>query len=94
MFGRKSILLMILLTCLGGSAHAGVNVVGLFRDNMVLQRDREVPVWGMGKAGEKVTVEFQGAVTTTEVERRGQLDPEDRAVPSRGAVRDAPDSGP
>ena len=31
-----------------------------FCDNMVLQRDMKVPVWGWSKPGAKVTVEFAG----------------------------------
>jgi sialate O-acetylesterase len=33
---------------------------GLFTDNMVLQRDRPVPVYGTGAEGETVTVEIDG----------------------------------
>lgn len=32
----------------------------LFNDNMVLQRNKPVPLWGRGKAGEAVTVKFAG----------------------------------
>lgn len=32
----------------------------LFSDNMVLQRDRETPVWGAASPGERVTVTFLG----------------------------------
>lgn len=35
-----------------------------FRDNAVLQRDMEVPVWGWSKAGTEVTVEFGGQKKT------------------------------
>jgi sialate O-acetylesterase len=53
-----------LLTSLGCSCafalHADVKLHGLFTDNMVLQRNSAVPVWGWADEGEKVTVEFQG----------------------------------
>jgi sialate O-acetylesterase len=71
MFSRKLPLILALLLCAGACAHAGVNVVGLFRDNMVLQCDRPVPVWGSGTPGEKVTIEFLGATTSTEVDKAG-----------------------
>jgi len=42
------------------TAHADVQLNGLFTDNMVLQRDQRVPVWGTADPGEEVTVEFAG----------------------------------
>ena len=37
------------------AAHAAARMPGFFNDNMVLQRDREVPVWGWADKGETVT---------------------------------------
>jgi len=42
------------------SAHAAVKLASPFADGMVLQRDRNVPVWGWADSGEKITVEFAG----------------------------------
>lgn len=39
---------------------ADVTLHGLFTDNMVLQRDALVPVWGTADPGERVTIEFAG----------------------------------
>jgi len=51
---------------LAATARADVKLHGLFTDNMVLQRDASVPVWGWADDGEKVTVEFRGqSVSTT-----------------------------
>jgi sialate O-acetylesterase len=51
----------------------------LFSDNMVLQRDRPVPVWGWAPSGEKVTVEFAGQTKTATADTEGKwtvtLDP-------------------
>ena len=33
-------------------------ISGVFTDHMVLQREKPVPVWGWGRAGESITVEF------------------------------------
>ena len=66
-----TILFVLSLATGGRPASAGVNVVGVFRDNMVLQRDMELPVWGRGKAGEKVTVELLGTAQRTEVDDSG-----------------------
>jgi len=40
---------------------------GLFTDNMVLQRDKPIKVYGTGKEGEKITVELDGQSTATAV---------------------------
>ena len=40
------------------TAQAEVTVSKVFGDNMVLQRDIDVPVWGWADPGEKVTIEF------------------------------------
>ncbi|MGE4564188.1 MAG: sialate O-acetylesterase [Victivallaceae bacterium] len=46
-----------LFTALAATA-AAVEFSGIFRDNMVLQRDRTLPVWGKAEAGEKVAVKL------------------------------------
>lgn len=42
-----------------------------FCDNMILQRDMEVPVWGWSKPGTKVTVEFAGQKKTATADKDG-----------------------
>ena len=37
----------------------------LFQDNAVLQCDRQVPVWGTAREGEKITVSFAGQEVST-----------------------------
>jgi len=44
---------------------AQVKQASLFSDNMVLQRDSYVPVWGTATEGDAVTVEFEGQKLTT-----------------------------
>ncbi len=50
--------LVLLATALTG--HSAVKVSGVFADQMVLQREAAVPVWGWAEPGEGVTVEFAG----------------------------------
>ena len=51
----------IALLLLGlSNVFADVKPANIFSDNMVLQRETKVPVWGTADAGEKVTVEFNG----------------------------------
>jgi sialate O-acetylesterase len=38
----------------------GLCVSNVFQTNMVLQRDKPVPVWGWASPGEKITVSFAG----------------------------------
>lgn len=40
--------------------YGGLQVADIFTDNMVLQRDKKNPIWGMANAGEKITVSFHG----------------------------------
>ncbi len=51
----------------------------VFTDNIVLQRDQPVPVWGTAKPGEQVTVQFAGQTKTTTTDTSGKwlitLDP-------------------
>jgi sialate O-acetylesterase len=39
---------------------------GLFSDHMVLQRDREIPVWGWADPGERITVTLNGDSQSTD----------------------------
>lgn len=39
---------------------AAITTPKIFSDNMVLQREKPVPVWGWAGAGDKITVEFAG----------------------------------
>lgn len=48
---------IVLLVTLN-SARANVKMPSLFSDNMVLQRDKSIAVWGKADAGERVSVRF------------------------------------
>lgn len=50
---------------------ADVRPSGMFSDNMVLQRNQPVPVWGWADPGESVTVEFGGLAKTAAADGRG-----------------------
>ena len=64
---------------------ANVNLPRIFGDNMVLQRDRPIPVWGWADAGEKITVQFNKQNKTIKAEKNGKwmvrLDPEPAGGP-------------
>ncbi len=50
--------LMVMALCL--EMHAAVSLASVFQDNMVLQREMPVPVWGKADPGENVSVNFAG----------------------------------
>lgn len=47
------------------TARADVKPASVFSDNMVLQRDKPLPVWGKADPGEKVTVKIAGQTQET-----------------------------
>ena len=70
-----------------------------FRDHMVLQRDKPVPVWGWADAGDDVAVEFAGQRKTVQANPDGtwmvRLDPlATNATPATLTVKSARSGGP
>jgi sialate O-acetylesterase len=57
---RKLALPLLLCLMLTAPLHAAVKPNPVFGDNMVLQQNAVVPIWGTADDGEKVTVQFQG----------------------------------
>jgi sialate O-acetylesterase len=55
----KSIVVFLLLISVVSLATGAVQPAALFTNNMVLQREIAVPVWGTAAPGEKITVLFQ-----------------------------------
>jgi len=58
--------------CTPTEAHSEVKVSSLFTDNMVIQRNKNVPVWGTTSAGGKVTVSFAGQHITAMADNKGK----------------------
>ncbi|RKU35898.1 9-O-acetylesterase [Candidatus Poribacteria bacterium] len=58
---KKFTILLIgyVLFCTQPFAHAEVTLPNIFGDNMVLQRDMPIPIWGWAAVGEEVTVSLQ-----------------------------------
>lgn len=44
----------------------------IFQSHMVLQREKNVPVWGTASAGSEITLEFQNHCVKTEADAKGQ----------------------
>ncbi|TPV58541.1 sialate O-acetylesterase [Aestuariibacter sp. GS-14] len=53
------------------NAHAEVSVANIFTDNMVLQRDQRVPVWGNASPGKVIKVRFAGQTVTGTADEDG-----------------------
>ena len=66
-------------------ANADVTLNGMFKDNMVLQRGIEVPIWGFAEAGEQVTVSACDQAKTATADADGKwmvrLDPIEMQAP-------------
>lgn len=74
-----ALLAILLMPAASDPPRAPFAVHGLFGDNMVLQRDLPVPVWGTADAGQKVTVRVGGKEKTATADATGRwkavLDP-------------------
>ena len=62
-----------------------IELISLFSDNMVFQRQMNVPVWGTAAAGQTITVNFAGQKKTTQADKKGNwqvlLDPMEAGGP-------------
>lgn len=52
--------------------HSQVQLAHIFSDNMVLQRNVKIPIWGWAKSNEKITVSFHSQVKTTQADTSGK----------------------
>ena len=72
---RKSGLFVVVALCVVGivsAAPAAVKLPAVFNNDMVLQREMPVPVWGWADAGEEVTVKFAGQTKTVKAAADGK----------------------
>jgi sialate O-acetylesterase len=63
-FALVAIAIVVMLGGLAPSVQAEVKLASIFADNLVLQRDTDVPVWGTATPSETVTVLFAGQETS------------------------------
>lgn len=62
---------LLVALALASLAHAAPRLPSIFADNMVLQRDMPVPVWGWADAAEKISVKVAGQSKTTTTDAQG-----------------------
>ena len=74
MTDTKKLCFLTLLALLSFTAvgRAAVKPNSLFSDNAVLQQETPIPVWGVAKEGEKVTVTLDGQTIPSAWFKRGK----------------------
>ena len=67
---RRIFLLLVVIFCSFLSI-ANITLPRIFGNNMVLQRNKPIAVWGWADAGEKITVQFNKQVKKTKAGKDG-----------------------
>lgn len=67
---RYFIVLVVYLSII--PIHSQVQLSHIFSDNMVLQRNVKIPIWGWAKSNEKVSVTFHSQTKTTQADSKGK----------------------
>ena len=68
----KKLFLLIVISIATVNVFAAIRLPVIFKSSMVLQRDKEVKVWGFGDAAEKVEVNFKGQLYNTVTGKDGK----------------------
>ena len=68
----KKIIIAILIVLNYTTINAQVAVAKIFSDNMVLQRNTLIPIWGTAKANEKIEIYFNKQVKKTKADKNGK----------------------
>jgi sialate O-acetylesterase len=67
---KIQLLFVALIIC--SSLFADVKLPNFFGNNMVLQRDKPIPVWGWANPNEKISVDFNHQTITTKADKAGK----------------------
>ncbi|MFD2941124.1 sialate O-acetylesterase [Flavobacterium notoginsengisoli] len=67
---KKSVLFIFLLISV--LANANVRMPLIFSDGMVLQRDKQIPIWGFADANESVEIHFNKQIKKTTADKNGK----------------------
>ena len=68
----RKIQLLFVSVFICSSLFADVSLPNFFGNNMVLQRDKPIPVWGWANANEKITVQFNHQTKATKADKAGK----------------------
>jgi sialate O-acetylesterase len=69
---KFSAIFMLLSFAIATNAYAKVTLPKIFTDNMVVQRDKPVKVWGWAEKGENLTIAFNGQSVKIKADKSGQ----------------------
>jgi len=73
------------------TSYANITMPKIFGDNLVMQRNKPICIWGFAAAGEKVTVQFNGQTKTSKADKTGKwqvmLAPENAGGPYQLLVK-------
>ncbi|MCV2486810.1 hypothetical protein OD917_17910 [Flavobacterium sp. SH_e] len=67
---KKSVIFIFLLISV--LANANVRMPLIFSDGMVLQRDKQIPIWGFADANENVEIHFNKQIKKTTADKNGK----------------------
>lgn len=65
------ILFFLLITFVNSDAYGEIRLHNLFTDNMILQRNTEIPIWGYSDRNEKINIKFKDINYTTIADDNG-----------------------
>ncbi len=65
-------ILILIFWCLTNSLAAQIELAGIFTNNMVLQRDVEIPVWGWSTKGKIITLIFKNNTYQAKADKTGK----------------------
>lgn len=68
----KKQLTLVLILLLSFYSYSNVRLPRLISDNMVLQREKPITIWGWANAGEKVTVQFNKQTKSVKTDKTGK----------------------
>ncbi|MBP6430224.1 MAG: 9-O-acetylesterase [Ferruginibacter sp.] len=68
----KKILLFVTINLLAYYSNATIILPNFFTDNMVLQRNTKIPIWGWASANEKIIVQFHKQTKITKANKEGK----------------------
>lgn len=69
---RKTILILLAYTLCMASTFANITLPKIFGDNMVLQRNKPINIWGLATPNEKITVAFNKQTKTIKADKTGK----------------------
>ncbi|MFT5109020.1 MAG: sialate O-acetylesterase, partial [Pseudoalteromonas tetraodonis] len=83
-----SLVLLLSMAATVSAADQSLVLAAPFTDNMILQRESDLPVWGFDAPGGQVTIEFAGQTKTAVADKKGdwmvRLDPLKASLQERG----------